>query len=450
MFDYMLSISITLKRFIAETILRRHKSVPPLSEAEVAAEVERNYRWNFTVNLLDGVTFWFGISFASVSTIVPLFISKLTMNPLVIGLIAMIAQGGWYLPQLLTAGHTERLPWKKPIVINAGFFLERFPVWLWPVAALLAPRYPTFALILFLLGFAWHTLGAGVIAPAWQDLIARCFQVTRRGRFFGLTAFLGTGAGALGSLASSWILKTYPFPLSFVLTFLVTAVFINLSWAFLALTRETVQPTTDAPPPVHVPFWRRFWEIVRQDHNFRRFLRARFLTTLGMMAQGFVAVAAIWRWQVPDSTVALYTGALLIGQAIGNLGAGLLADRAGYKLTLELGVCANTAAFFLAWLAPSPLWFYGVFALLGMAIGARIVSGVMISMEFSPAAQRPTYIGISNTVAGIGGGLAPLLGGWIANYSYGWLFFLSSAVGLSSFVLLHWFVKEPRHQKIKN
>jgi MFS family permease len=115
---------------------------------------------------------------------------------------------------------------------------------------------------------------------------------------------------------------------------------------------------------------------------------------------------------------------------------------------LELGVCANTSAFFLAWIAPSPLWFYGVFGLLGMAIGARIVSGVMISMEFSPAAQRPTYIGISNTVAGIGGGLAPLLGGWFANYSYNWLFFLSSAVGLSSFILLHWFVREPRHEKI--
>ena len=437
-----------LKECIANTILLRNKPVPAMSADEVAAEVERNYGWNFTVNLLDGVTFWFGNSFASVSTIIPLFMSKLTMNPLVFAVIAMIAQGGWYFPQLLAAGHTERLPWKKPIVVNAGFFLERLPLWIWPLAALIAPRYPLGAVWLFLLGFAWHTLGAGVIAPAWQDMLARCFQVTRRGRFFGLTTFLGTGSGALGALVSSWLLKTYAFPLNFVLTFLITAVAINLSWGFLALTREPVEPVGAPPPPEYAPLWRRFHEIVTRDRNFRRFLRARFVSALGMMAQGFLTVAVIRRWQVPDSTVALYTGTMLIGQAAGNLGSGLLADRVGYKFTLELGICANTLAFLLAWIAPSALWFYGVFALLGIAIGARLVSEVMISMEFSPAAQRPTYIGIANTVAGIGGGLAPLLGGWIANYSYAWLFALSSVVGVSSFILMHWCVKEPRHHSI--
>jgi MFS family permease len=242
------------------------------------------------------------------------------------------------------------------------------------------------------------------------------------------------------------MLKTYPFPLNFFYTFMVTAVSINLSWGFLAMTREPPQAMSDAPPSVRERFWLKLGKIVRQDHNFRRYLQARFLTTLGMMGQGFLTVAAIWRWQVPDSTVALYTGTMLIGQAIGNLGAGLLADRFGYKLSLELGVCANTLAFTLAWFAPSPVWFYLVFMLLGIAIGARIVAGVMIAMEFSPAAQRPTYIGIANTVAGLGGGLAPLIGGWIANINYSWLFFISGAIGLCSLFLLHLTVKEPRHE----
>jgi MFS family permease len=395
---------------------------------------------------LDGVTFWFGINFAAASTIIPLFMSKLTMNPLVIGLIAMIAQAGWYIPQVLTGSQTERLPWKKPVVVNLGFFLERLPLWLWPLAAIIAPNYPIAAIIIFLLGYAWHGLGAGAIAPAWQDLIARCFPVNRRGRFFGLTAFLGTGAGAGGALVSSWLLKTYPFPLNFVYTFLITAVFINLSWVFLALIREPPQPVGEAPTKTTDRFWQKLVRIVRQNHNFRRYLQARFLTTFAMMAQGFVTVAAVWRWQVSDSIVALYTGALLIGQAIGTLLAGLLADRFGYKLSLELGVCATTLAFALALLAPSPIWFFVVFMLMGMSIGAKIVAGVMIAMEFSPAAQRPTYIGIANTVAGLGSGMAPLVGGWIAHFSYSWLFFTSGVIGFCSLLLLHWSVKEPRHE----
>ena len=59
-------------------LLRVDLPVPARSEAEVAGEVERHYPWNFVVNLLDGATFWFGLSFMSSTTIVPLYVSKLT------------------------------------------------------------------------------------------------------------------------------------------------------------------------------------------------------------------------------------------------------------------------------------------------------------------------------------------------------------------------------------
>lgn len=437
--------SVGFGKVILYHLLQLNRPVPILSECEVAVEVERNYRWNFIVNLLDGVSFWFGLNFVSSSTIMPLFISKLTMNPLIIGLIAVIAQAGWRLPQLLAVSHTERLARRKPVVVNLGFFTERLPVWLWPLAALLAPHFPVLALFVFFGAYLWHSLGAGLIAPAWQDLIARCFPVNRRGRFFGLASFIGTGVGAIGALFSSWLLKTYSFPLNFIYAFLIAAVFINLSWVFLALTREPVQPVSPQKPEAD-QFWQKLVRIIRHDHNFRRFLQARILMGLGMMGLGFVTVAAVQRWQVADSTVALYTVALLMGQASGNLLAGLLADRFGHKLSLEIGVSSAVIGFTLAWLAPSPFWYYSVFILLGIVIGARIVSGIMITMEFSLPEQRPTYIGISNTIAGLSDALAPILGGWLASFSYKWLFVLSAAISLLSVLFFRRYVKEPRHE----
>ncbi|MEA2008588.1 MAG: hypothetical protein U9O54_05670, partial [Chloroflexota bacterium] len=176
-------------------LLEIDKAVPPRSDKELSVEVERNYRWNYTANLLDGAFFWFGNSFASASTIIPLFVSKLTFNPFAIGLVAIIAQSGWALPQLFTANAVEQLPRKKAIVVNVGFFLERLPTWLWIIAALISKRSPNLALVLFLVSFAWFNLGAGVAATAWQDLIARCFPVDRRGRFLGTTLFVGAGFG---------------------------------------------------------------------------------------------------------------------------------------------------------------------------------------------------------------------------------------------------------------
>ena len=196
-------------------LLQLDKPVPSRSDDEIAAEVERNYRWNFSVNLIEGASFMFGISLISSSTIVPLFISKLTSNPLAIGLASMVALAGWFLPQLFTANAVEQLPRRKPVVVNAGFFLERLPVLLFPGIALIAGRSAGLALVLFLACYAWFHVGAGLVGTSWQDMVARCFPVKRRGRFFGLTTFAGTASGAIGAIFSSWLLKTYPFPTNF-------------------------------------------------------------------------------------------------------------------------------------------------------------------------------------------------------------------------------------------
>ena len=175
-------------------LIQIDRPVPQRSDDEIAAEVARNYSWNFTVNLLDGLFFWLGASFISATTILPLFLSKLTTNPLPFGILATLAQAGWFLPQLLTANAMERVARKKPVVVNLGLFLERLPIWVIALTAFIAARSPGWAAALLLLGYAWNAIGSGTVAIAWQDLIARCFPVDRRGRFLGLTMFLGAGA----------------------------------------------------------------------------------------------------------------------------------------------------------------------------------------------------------------------------------------------------------------
>jgi MFS family permease len=430
-------------RFFTKLLLL-DQPVAERSEAEISAEVERNYRWNFGANVLDGFAFFFGIAFASSSTIVPLFVSKITLNPLVIGLVAMIAQSAWYIPQLFTADRIEKLDRKKPVLINLGFFAERLPVYLWPLAALLALDYPILALVLFILGYAWHGLGAGVVGPAWQDLLARCFPVRKRGFVLGLTTFAGTAAGTLGAGVSSWILEEYSYPYNFVVLFSIAAVAVTVSWFFIAMVREPLQP---AKPHAHasLPMWSRMTMILQRDKNFRAYLIARMLLILSAMATGFVTVVSIERWNLEDGVVGFYTAILLLGQTAGNLLAGVIADRFGHKLPLVVGGFSQVLAFALAWVAPAPAWVYSVFALMGFAAGVNFVSGMLITMEFSEPARRPTYVGIANTAFGLPLALAPLLGGWVAGFGYGWLFGISALLGLVAVLLLQVTVVDPRH-----
>lgn len=428
-------------------LLRLDVPVAARSEEEVEAEVWQNYRWNFSVNLLDVAFFWLGLSFASSSTILPLFVSKLWDSPLLIGLLAMLGQAGWFLPQLLTAGHIERSARKKPWVVNLGMFAERVPVAIWPLAALTATVSPGAALILFFASYAWHQVGAGLIAPAWQDMIAVCFPVTRRGRFMGLSFFVGTGVGTVGAFFSGQILEAFTFPHNFALLFALTTGGILVSWVFIALTREPVQPV-DAQSLIDTNLRGKLGRILRQDHNFRRYLLARMLISMGAMGTGFVAVAVVDLYGVPDRTVGYFTAILMVGQTLGNLVCGLLSDRYGHKHSMELSVAALAAAFALAWIAPSPAWYYGVFLLLGFFNAGTMVSGLLIVMEFTDRSRRPTYVGVANTAVGIANLVAPLIGGWIALMGYDSLFLLSAVGGCLGLLLLRFWVLDPRYKTV--
>jgi len=111
-------------------------------ETEAAPLIEKNYRWNFTVNVLDGATFWFGMSFLSSAVILPLFVSHFTSSPVLIGLIAFLTAAGPLLPQLLVAKAVAHAPRKIVFPAYIGFFVERLPLIILPAAVWLLADGP--------------------------------------------------------------------------------------------------------------------------------------------------------------------------------------------------------------------------------------------------------------------------------------------------------------------
>lgn len=419
------------------------------SEQTFEAAVVRNYRFNFIVNLLDGTFFFGGFAFLSEQTILPVFISRLTDSPLVLGLVAGMFSMGWLLPQVFTAHWVERLAVKKRFVATVSLFTERTAPFFLALIAWQALRLsPEMAVFLFLLTLTYFSFGAGIIAAAWQDMIAKVIPVTSRGLFFGLTNFGGSLLGLAAALVAGVILAKYPFPLNFALCFLTGAISILLSWLALALTREPPLPDP-RPPRSLAQYWRDLPGLLRQDVNYRRYLVTRAIGAFSSMGTGFIAVYAVRRFSLPDETAAGFTAVILVSQMAANLAFGYLGDRYGHKLILELSMAAQTLCFVTTLLSPSATWCYVAFALLGMTRAGLTTSGMAITMEFGPPPSRPTYIGLSNTVTGVFSGIAPLLGGVVvARAGYASLFLLASIVALASVLLWQWWVHEPRKEMV--
>ena len=101
----------------------------------------------------------------------------------------------------------------------------------------------------------------------------------------------------------------------------------------------------------------------------------------------------------------------------------------------------------VGWLTSSPAWLWATFCLLGVAMSAESVSRMNIILEFCAPEDRPTYIGLTNTLLAPGRTLAPILGGALATWlaaGYRGMFVVAGFISLLGGVLLAFWVKEPR------
>ncbi len=404
-----------------------------------------NAHWNFAVNLSDIIFITLGLSLISRDTVLPLLISHLTDSKIAIGLLPAIASLGFYLPQLLMANHAERLRYKKPFVIFVGGLGERLPyafiglaVWAWAVSA------PAATLVILLVGIGVATSSAGIATPAWYDMIAKVIPVQRRGLWSGL----GHGVGALLGVGGAWfvgqILVRFTFPNNFALLFMLATIFIAISWTSIALTKEPPSTATKARVPLRY-YLRQLPSVLARDRNYRRFLVSRTIVNLGTMAGGFFIVYGVQRFAIDGEGVGLLTGVLIGSVALMNLVWGLVGDHFGHKTVLTTAAFAVCAAPLAAFFAPNPFWLAFTFVLMGSYQAAEQTSALNIILEFCAPEDRPTYIGLTNTLLAPVLIVAPLIGGALATlFGFPALFLVATLVAGAGALTLALWVREPR------
>lgn len=287
------------------------------------------------------------------------------------------------------------------------------------------------------------------MAPAWMGLLAKIFPPEKSGSFLGTTMFIGSATGIIGSAVSAGILEKLEFPNSFTALFGIAALFMSISWVFLSLTREPLSGS-DVNEQEWSEYWKDLLQILKIDHNYRRYVITSITIALGSMGTGFVTISAIQRFQIADATVGLYTLTMLIGQTVGFLVLGWMADCFGPKLSIEIGVIALLLSFIFSFIMPSPFFYFIVYALMGINLSSGIVFGMLVLWEFCEATRVPTYSGLANTARGMMGLIAPVIAIQFANISYEFLFGLCALIIFTGLLLLCLWVKEPRFQETKS
>jgi MFS family permease len=149
--------------------------------------------------------------------------------------------------------------------------------------------------------------------------------------------------------------------------------------------------------------------------------------------------------------VGIMTSVLMITQVVANPLLGKLSDVWSRKGVLLFGGICASASSILALIISNPNLFAVVFILTGFANAAFWTIGLTISLEFGDDQQRPTYVGMSNTLISPSTILAPLLGGLLADlFGYPITFIVSTLLGIIAVFMLGILVRDPKSSVLHN
>jgi MFS family permease len=409
-------------------------------------ELRKNLKFNYIANVGDGAFFGFALGFASFSTVIPLFVSTLTESAILIGLVVAMHTLGWQLPQLFVARLVARQSRFKPMVMFLAVH-ERLPfVGLALVAYFLPKIGSVAALWLVFLMLAWQGFGGGFAANPWQNMINKIIPQDYLTTFFGMQGAAANLFASVGAIAAGLILGRFVYPNNYALTFLIACFFLVFSYISVGLTREpqrAVVPTIGNLPPLLT----QTVTMLKRDPSFRWLIIGRMLSQFGMMGFTFYFVHMVKNLGASELDTGVLTSVLMISSFVMNIFLGWLADRWTKQGVLEIGALAMILGGGIAWLAPSPGWFYLVNILASISITCTWTIMMATALMFGSDDERPLYVGMSTTLAVPATIIAPLFAGLLANqYGYPITFAISAVFGCAALIVFRYFVQVPQRK----
>jgi len=410
------------------------------------AKKDANLRWNFAMGLLHGIFFNGGMAFSSPTAILPAFLSAFTRSKTIVGLFSSVMNTGSVLPQLFIANRLENKVYKKPVLVMA--ITVRALCWglLGLVTYLFGHSHPLMVVIsLFFLLTLFSFMG-GVASVSFMDIWGKAIPSTLRGRFFGHRQLWGGLLAISAGFMVKHILgdRNLSFPDNYGLLFLLSFVFISVSYLALSSVKEPIEE-------VHMnkltfkDFLKKAFGTLKLDRNYRMFLIVQILIGANGLVLPFYVLYARDVIGVQEKMIGMFISAQMLGSTLSNILWAHLSDYVGNKKVIQAIAFINLSIPIVALLITKQLWilFIFLFLLIGFSMAGGAIGYTNFLLDIAPSKDRPTYISLNGTLTAPVM-IFPLIGGILIQYtSYKFLLIITVIIALVGSILSLW-LREPR------
>jgi MFS family permease len=277
--------------------------------------------------------------------------------------------------------------------------------------------------------FAWfliHALITSASGPAWNSLLKAIVPADALGEVFSKRIAWGTLTGLILTLASGFGVDLWQTHIPSSLPWTAYGVFFAFGLALGLLGVATIAPLPD-PPLAADPEGRRLGSLLAlpfKDSQFRPVLLfASCWSFVNHLATPFFIVYMLEALHLSLGTTMLFTALSQLTQVCFAGWWGRVADRYSSRAVMAacipLIVCANVGWLFVRLPEPHVFSLFLLAAIqvaTGMAMSGMRLAVAKITLKMSPAAHAHIYAGVVDIVAGLAGAVAPIGGGWLADF----------------------------------
>lgn len=421
--------------------------VKEFSKNNQFSDSRKTLRWNYFCNTADGSLYALGMGMVPLNTVILFFISGFVGQKWLIGLISFLNVFLTYSPQILLSKKIEKLKLHKPFLIFVAFFIRL----LWLILGLdvifFAKSDPVLFVVLFYIIYSLIGLASAFSNIAWFNFIVKIIPAEVRGKFLGIRSSIAGIFESTGSLLLGLILKICPYPLNYGVLFIIVSAVTFLSLWVLSYSKETESPERPVDNLLQEGYVSRSKRILKEDINFTIYIITIILIMgFGKMAFAFQIIFAKEKLGITVEQLSYSTFILLASQTIGYLLWGILGDRNGFKITLEISTIIFIPSIIFTYLMSSVAVFYISMALFGLAQSARNFNESNLAINLCQKEEnQPFYIGLRNLITGPFFALTPVIAGVIYDFlGYEVLFIVSAIFMVAGFYVMRVHVKEYR------
>ncbi|WP_026487037.1 MFS transporter [Caldanaerobius polysaccharolyticus] len=399
---------------------------------------KRYYRRNAFLIFIDPALFMNGMTFLSITAVIPYFLIKLGASNTQISIANVLVSLGTLIPQLFIAKVVQGMRYKSvnfTWVLLAQRFIFAAYVFTIPFFAVKNPRL---SIVMFLIFWGVFSFFVGTYSPFYFSIMTKVIPYDKRGSLLGNSYAFGSITALMSSYLLNVLLNKLRFPLNYTAVFGLGVFILIVDALLFAIIKE--------PPDEQVTkggsikdFFKEIPVILKENGHFRNSVIAYVFIVIANVSLSYYAVYATRAFHASPSDIAAFTAISLGANVVSNILLGQLSSKKGHRAVLMvstvLGICASISVLLIR----SLIGIFVAFTLSTvLSSGYALSSGILIS-KYVEQGSISTYVAINNTITMFFSTLMFMLSGRLIDaFGFTSVFLVSLVAAVAAFLQLRY------------